>query len=127
MCIRDRVIGCAIHLCSDSCFKYNDKKSKKSQICRHNFFHLLNLAHDADPPVQPTVHERACQYFIDDDPILCDDGRLLDANRMMMIIGMNRMMRLTRMTRMRKITRIVARLIRKTAKMTRMIILIILA
>ena len=39
---RDLVIGCAVHLCSPSCFKYHSKG--KSQICRHNFYHVVSFA-----------------------------------------------------------------------------------
>lgn len=38
---RDLVIGCAVHLCSPSCFKYHSKR--KSQICRHNFYHVVSF------------------------------------------------------------------------------------
>ena len=38
---RELVIGCAIHLCSASCFKYHSKG--KSQICRHGFYHVVNF------------------------------------------------------------------------------------
>ena len=38
---RDLVIGCAVHLCSPSCFKYHSKG--KSQICRHNFYHVVSF------------------------------------------------------------------------------------
>ena len=36
------VIGCAVHLCSPSCFKYHSKG--KSHICRHNFYHVVSFA-----------------------------------------------------------------------------------
>ena len=39
---RDLVIGCAVHLCSPSCFKYHS--TGKSQICRHNFYHVVSFA-----------------------------------------------------------------------------------
>ena len=38
---RDLVMGCAVHLCSPSCFKYHSKG--KSQICRHNFYHVVSF------------------------------------------------------------------------------------
>ena len=38
---RDLVIGCAVHVCSNSCFKYHSKG--KLHICRHNFFHVAVL------------------------------------------------------------------------------------
>ena len=38
---RDLVIGCAVHVCSPSCFKYYSKGS--SFICRHNFYHVVNF------------------------------------------------------------------------------------
>ena len=41
---RELVIGCAIHVCSASCFKYHSKGS--SHICRHNFFHVATLCGD---------------------------------------------------------------------------------
>ncbi|CAK0880981.1 unnamed protein product [Prorocentrum cordatum] len=44
---RDLVIGCAVHVCSPSCFKYHSKGS--SQICRHNFYHVVNLhSHESE-------------------------------------------------------------------------------
>ena len=39
---RELVIGCAVHLCSQSCFKYHSKG--KSHICRHNFYHVVSFA-----------------------------------------------------------------------------------
>ena len=39
---RDLVIGCAVHLCSPSCFKYHSKG--KTQICRHNWYHVVSFA-----------------------------------------------------------------------------------
>ena len=36
---RNLVIGCAIHVCSPSCYKYHS--DNKSQICRHNFYHAV--------------------------------------------------------------------------------------
>ena len=36
---RDLVIGCAVHVCSPSCWKYHS--SGKSQICRHGFYHVV--------------------------------------------------------------------------------------
>ena len=36
---RELVIGCAIHVCSQSCYKYHSNKS--SHICRHNFYHVV--------------------------------------------------------------------------------------
>ena len=39
---RELVIGCAVHLCSPSCYKYHSKG--KSQICRHNFYHVVSFA-----------------------------------------------------------------------------------
>jgi len=39
---RDLVIGCAIHVCSPSCFKYHSKKG--SHICRHGFYHVVTLS-----------------------------------------------------------------------------------
>jgi hypothetical protein len=41
---RELVIGCAVHVCSTSCFKYHSKGA--SHICRHNFYHLVNLTDD---------------------------------------------------------------------------------
>ena len=38
---RDLVIGCGIHVCSPSCFKYHSNKA--SQICRHNFYHRVTV------------------------------------------------------------------------------------
>lgn len=38
---RELVIGCAIHVCSSSCFKYHSRGA--SHICQHNFYHLVNL------------------------------------------------------------------------------------
>ena len=38
---RDLVIGCAIHLCTKSCWKYHSKGV--SHICRHNFYHVVTL------------------------------------------------------------------------------------
>ena len=39
---RELVIGCAVHLCSPSCYKYHS--TGKSQICRHNFYHVVSFA-----------------------------------------------------------------------------------
>ena len=39
---RDLVIGCAVHVCSNSCYKYHSNKI--SHICRHNFYHVVCLA-----------------------------------------------------------------------------------
>ena len=36
---RELVIGCAIHVCSPSCWKYHSKGA--SHICRHNFYHAI--------------------------------------------------------------------------------------
>ncbi|CAK0819316.1 unnamed protein product, partial [Prorocentrum cordatum] len=38
---RDLVIGCAVHICSPSCFEYQLKGSSK--ICRHHFYRVVNL------------------------------------------------------------------------------------
>ena len=38
---RDLVIGCAIHVCSPSCWKYHSNRA--SHICRHNFYHVITL------------------------------------------------------------------------------------
>lgn len=38
---RDLVIGCAIHNCSPSCWKYHSKGA--SHICRHNFYHVVTF------------------------------------------------------------------------------------
>jgi hypothetical protein len=38
---RDLVVGCGIHVCGASCFKYHS--SKASQICRHNYYHKVTL------------------------------------------------------------------------------------
>ena len=47
---RDLVIGCAVHVCSASCFKYHSTGS--SHICRHNFFHVVTLCgEDAEQEV----------------------------------------------------------------------------
>ena len=45
---RDLVIGCAIHLCSPSCYKYHSKGT--SHICRHQFYHVVNFATWDDNP-----------------------------------------------------------------------------
>ena len=39
------MIGCAVHVCSPSCFKYHSKGA--SHICRHNFFHVVTLCGEA--------------------------------------------------------------------------------
>ena len=36
---RELTIGCGIHVCSSSCFKYNSKNKRK--ICRHNFYNRV--------------------------------------------------------------------------------------
>ena len=41
---RDLVIGCGIHYCSPSCYKYHSKGS--SHICRHNFYHVVTFIDD---------------------------------------------------------------------------------
>ena len=38
---RDLVIGCAIHTCSPSCWKYHSKGA--SHICRHGFYHVVTF------------------------------------------------------------------------------------
>ena len=38
---RELVIGCAIHVCSPSCYKYHSRGA--SHICRHNFYHVVTL------------------------------------------------------------------------------------
>ena len=47
---RELVIGCAIHVCSPSCFKYHSKGA--SHICRHNFYHVINLCDDQENSVR---------------------------------------------------------------------------
>ena len=39
---RELVIGCAVHLCSPSCYKYHS--SGKHHICRHNYYHVVSFA-----------------------------------------------------------------------------------
>ena len=39
--IRELVAAMAIHHCSPSCFKYHSRG--RTQICRHNFYHVLAL------------------------------------------------------------------------------------
>eukprot|EP00959_Pyramimonas_sp_CCMP1952_P075502 1578066-Pyramimonas_sp.AAC.1 len=41
--VRELVIGCGIHVCSPSCYKYYSDKTRGSQICRHNFYNLVTL------------------------------------------------------------------------------------
>ena len=38
---RDLVIGCAIHTCSPSCWKYHSEGA--SHICRHGFYHVVTF------------------------------------------------------------------------------------
>ena len=38
---RELVIGCAIHVCSPSCWKYHSKGS--AHICRHHFYHVVTF------------------------------------------------------------------------------------
>ena len=38
---RELVIGCAIHVCSPSCYKYHSKGA--SHICRHGFYHVVTF------------------------------------------------------------------------------------
>ena len=38
---REFVIGCAIHVCSPSCYKYHSKGA--SHICRHGFYHVVTF------------------------------------------------------------------------------------
>ncbi|CAK0814408.1 unnamed protein product, partial [Prorocentrum cordatum] len=40
---RELVIGCGIHVCSPSCYKYHSDKTRGAQICRHNFYNLVTL------------------------------------------------------------------------------------
>ncbi|CAK0795192.1 unnamed protein product, partial [Prorocentrum cordatum] len=40
---REHVIGCGIHVCSPSCYKYHSDKTRGSQICRHNFYNPVTL------------------------------------------------------------------------------------
>jgi len=47
---RDLVIGCAVHVCSPSCWKYHS--SGKSQICRHNFYHVVVLVTESGVSVK---------------------------------------------------------------------------
>ncbi|CAK0862279.1 unnamed protein product, partial [Prorocentrum cordatum] len=43
--VRELVIGCGIHVCSPSCYKYkyHSDRTRGSQICRHNFYNLVTL------------------------------------------------------------------------------------
>ncbi|CAK0841403.1 unnamed protein product, partial [Prorocentrum cordatum] len=41
--VRELVIGCGIHVCSPSCYKYHSDRTRGSQICRHNFYNLVKL------------------------------------------------------------------------------------
>ena len=43
ICQRELVIGCAVHVCSPSCYKYHSKGA--SHICRHNCYHVGNALH----------------------------------------------------------------------------------
>jgi hypothetical protein len=43
---RELVIGCAIHVCGTSCFKYSSYGA--SHICRHNFYNVVTLVDHAD-------------------------------------------------------------------------------
>ena len=47
---RDLVIGCAVHVCSPSCWKYHS--NGKSQICRHNFYHVVVLVTEGGTSVK---------------------------------------------------------------------------
>ncbi|CAK0895070.1 unnamed protein product, partial [Prorocentrum cordatum] len=40
---RELVIGCGIHVCSPSCYKYHSDKTRGTQICRHNFYNIVTL------------------------------------------------------------------------------------
>ena len=40
---RELVIGCGIHVCSPSCYKYHSDKARASQICRHNFYNMVTF------------------------------------------------------------------------------------
>ncbi|CAK0792583.1 unnamed protein product, partial [Prorocentrum cordatum] len=40
---RELVIGCGIHVCSPSCYKYHSDETRGVQICRHNFYNLVTL------------------------------------------------------------------------------------
>ena len=46
---RELVIGCAIHVCSPSCFKY--RAAGASQICRHGFYHVATFYDDDENEV----------------------------------------------------------------------------
>ena len=48
---RDLVIGCAVHVCSPSCWKYHSG-GKKSQICRHNFYYVVMLVTESGTSVK---------------------------------------------------------------------------
>ena len=47
---RELVIGCAVHLCSPSCYKYHS--TGKSQICRHNFYHVVSFTTEDNKEVR---------------------------------------------------------------------------
>jgi len=47
---RDLVIGCAIHVCSPSCFKHHSNGA--SYICRHNFYHIVVLCGESGSEVK---------------------------------------------------------------------------
>ena len=52
---RALVIGCAVRVCSPSCLKYHSKGS--TQICRHNFYHVVNLySHESEQTALTSYH-----------------------------------------------------------------------
>ena len=55
---RDLVIGCAVHVCSPSCFKYHSKGA--SHICRHNFYHVCVDAQNYSTTY--LFHEGTCMH-----------------------------------------------------------------
>ena len=47
---RDLVVGCAVPVCSPSCFKYNSKGA--SHICRHGFYNVVTLYDESDTEIR---------------------------------------------------------------------------
>ena len=47
---RELVIGCAVHVCSPSCWKYHSKGA--NYICRHGFYHVVTLYGEDDSEVR---------------------------------------------------------------------------
>ena len=75
--IRELVAAVAVHTCSPSCFKYHSRG--RTQICRHNFYHVVALVDWEGRVVwrrRGGKALRACLGIVT-DPRYSDVGRLV--------------------------------------------------